>query len=141
MKPPAGVAGGACVDVVRRQFETLGRGGLDAVADFWHPDIEWRAAEGAADDVGVMKGPAALRRYYEHWLEAFDELHAEVEDVILDAPERCAVVVRNWGRARGSTAVIRGRYYVVCEVRDGRIISGREYETRDEAIAALGLDQ
>jgi ketosteroid isomerase-like protein len=130
---------GENVEVVRRQFEALERGGPDAAAELWHPDIDWRAVEGAADDVGVIKGAQALRRYYEDWVETFDELRAEVEEVIFEAGERCAVLVRNSGRARGSSALIQGRYYVVCTVRGGRIASGREYETRDEALEAVGL--
>jgi ketosteroid isomerase-like protein len=128
-------------EVVRRQFEAFDRGGVDAAAEFWHPDINWRAAEGAADDVGVMRGTEALRRYYEDWVEAFDDLHAEVEEVIFESAERCAAAIRNSGRPRGSSARVQGRYYVVCTVREGLIVSGREYETRDEALEALGLNQ
>ena len=126
------------VEVVRRHFEAFGHGGLDAVEKFWHPGIDWRAVEGAADDVGVIRGTQALRRYYEDWTETIDSLRAEVEEVIFESPERCAVVVRNSGRARGSSALIQGRYYVVCTVRDGRIVSGREYETRAQALEAAG---
>jgi ketosteroid isomerase-like protein len=129
------------VEVVRRQFEALGRGDVDAATEYWSPEIDWRAAEGAADDVGVMRGTQALRRYYEDWFEMFDELRAEVEEVIAESPEYCAVVVRNSGRARGSSALVRGRYYVVCRVRDGRIVSGREYETPGEAIEAMRLSE
>jgi ketosteroid isomerase-like protein len=128
-------------EVARRQFEAFGRGGLDAAAAFWHPEIDWRAVEGAPDDVGVMRGAEALRRYYAHWTEAFDELHAEVDEVIFESADRCAVVVRNSGRPRGSSALAQGRYYVVCTVREGRIVSGREYETRDEALEAVDLEQ
>jgi ketosteroid isomerase-like protein len=124
-------------DVVRRQFDAFKRG-LDAVAEFWNPDIEWRAAEGAPDDVGVMRGTQALLRYYGDWIESFDHLQAEVEEVIFESDERCVVVVRNSGRPRGSKAVVRGRYFVVCTVRRGRIVSGREYETRAEALEAVG---
>jgi ketosteroid isomerase-like protein len=127
------------VEIVRRSFEAFRRGGLDNVAKFWHPDIYWRAAEGAADDVGVMRGAQALRRYYQDWIDAFDELEAEVEEVMFESGERCAVVVRNSGRPRGSDARVHGRYYVVCTVRQGRIVSGREYETRAEALAAVGV--
>jgi ketosteroid isomerase-like protein len=127
------------VEVLRRQFEALARGGVAAAMEYWNPDIDWRAVEGAADDRGVMKGTQALRRYYEEWTETFDELRAEVEEVIADSGERCAVAVRNSGRARGSNALIQGRYYVVCTIRQGLIVSGREYETRREALEALGL--
>jgi ketosteroid isomerase-like protein len=125
------------VDVVRRQFHALERGNLDAAAAFWHPDIDWRAVEGAADDVGVMRGHKALRGYYEEWFNTFDELHAEVDEVILESDDRVAVSVRNSGRGRASGVLTQGRYYVACTVRDGRIVSGREYETRDQALEAV----
>jgi ketosteroid isomerase-like protein len=127
------------VEVVRRQFDALARGGVDAASEYWNPDIDWRAAEGAADDRGVMHGTQALRRYYEDWDEMFEELRAEVDEVIAESGERCAVVVRNSGRTRGSSALVRGRYYVVCTVRDGQTVSGREYETRGEALEAMEL--
>jgi ketosteroid isomerase-like protein len=127
------------VEVVRKQFAAFERGGLDVVAGFWHPDIEWRAVEGAADDSGVLNGGDALRRYYQDWIDTFDELHAEVEEVIFEADERVAAVVRNSGRGRASGVVTEGRYYVACVVRDGRIVSGREYETRAKALEAVGL--
>jgi ketosteroid isomerase-like protein len=126
-------------EVVRRQFAAFGRGGLDAVAKFWHPNIEWRAVEGAADDVGLMRGREALRRYYQDWIDTLDQLHADVEEVIFEADERVAVVVHNSGRGRASGVVTEGRYYVSCTVRGGQIVSGREYETREQALEAVGL--
>jgi ketosteroid isomerase-like protein len=131
--PPAGETS---AEVVRRQFAAF-QNGLDAVSKFWHPDIDWQAVEGAADDVGIIRGEEALRRYYADWLETFEELHAEVDEVIFDSPERCAVVIRNSARPSGSSAKVRGRYYVVCTVREGRIASGREYETEAEAVEAV----
>jgi ketosteroid isomerase-like protein len=124
-------------EVVRRQFHAFEHS-LDAVAAFWPPDIEWRAIEGAADDVGVMRGRDSLRRYYEDWIDTFDQLRVEVEEVIFDADDRVAVSVRNSGRGRVSGVLTKGRYYVACTVRDGQIVSGREYETRDQALEAAG---
>jgi ketosteroid isomerase-like protein len=126
------------VEVVLQHFQAFERGGLEAVATFWHPDIEWRAVEGAADDVGVMRGRDALRGYYEDWIDTFDQLRAEVDEVIFEADDRVAVSVRNAGRGRASGVLTEGRYYVACIVRDGQIVTGREYETRDEALEAWG---
>jgi ketosteroid isomerase-like protein len=39
-------------EVVQRQFAALEHG-LDGATEPWHPDIEWRAVEGAADDVAT----------------------------------------------------------------------------------------
>jgi ketosteroid isomerase-like protein len=124
------------VAVVQRQFEAFGNGGLDAVAEFWHPDIDWRAVEGAADDVGVLRGRDAVRRYYAGWAETFEDLRADVGEVLFDAGDRVAVTVHNSGRGRASGVSTSGRYYVACTVRDGLIVSGREYGTPDEALEA-----
>jgi len=127
------------VEVVRQQFQALERGRLDAAAAFWHPDIDWRAVEGAADDVGVMRGQEALRRYYEDWFNTFEELRAEVEEIIFEEGDRVAVRVHNSGRGLRSGVLTEGRYYVACTVRDGQIVSGREYERRNQALEAVGL--
>ena len=57
------------VEVVRRMLLAFSDGGLDAMAEFWDTDIDWRAAEGAIDDVGEMHGPVAVRRYIQDWME------------------------------------------------------------------------
>jgi ketosteroid isomerase-like protein len=126
-------------DVVRRHFEAFESGDVDASAEFWHPDIEWRAVEGAADDVGSMRGHDALRRYYQDWIDTLDELRAEVEDVLFEADDRVVAVVRSSGRGRASGVHAEGRYYVACVVRGGQIVAGREYGTREEAVEAVGL--
>jgi ketosteroid isomerase-like protein len=125
------------VDVVRRHFEAFDDGGLDAAVAYLDPDIEWRAVEGAVDDVGVMRGHEALRRYYSDWIETIEDLRAEVDEVLYDSGDTVAVVLRHSGRVPGSTAAIDGRYCVVCRIRDGRIAWGREYETPAQALAAV----
>jgi ketosteroid isomerase-like protein len=127
----------AASDVVRSYFRTFESGGVDAAAEFWDPDIEWRAIENAADDTGVIRGHDALRRYYQDWIDTLADLRAEVEEVLFESGERVAVVVRNSGRGRASGATAAGRYYVTCVVRTGRIVAGREYPTREQALDAI----
>lgn len=124
-------------DVVRSYFRTFESGGVDAAAEFWHPEIEWRAVDGAADDVGVIRGREALRRYYEDWIDTLAELRAEVEEILYEDDDRVAAVIRNSGRGRASGVPTMGRYYVACIVREGRIVAGREYATREEALEAV----
>ena len=124
-------------DVIRRYFHTFASGGVDAAAEFWHPDVEWRAVDGAADDVGVIRGRDALRRYYEDWIDTLAELRAEVEEILFEADDRVAAVIQNSGRGRASGVATQGRYYVACVVRDGQIVAGREYATSDEALEAV----
>jgi ketosteroid isomerase-like protein len=128
------------VEIVRRQFEALERGGVDAAAEFWHPDIEWRAVEGAVDDVGVISGREAMRRYYQDWVEMIDDLRGGIEDVVYDSGKILVAVLFNSGRGRGSSIPIRGRYCVVYTIQDGLIVRGREYETPERALEAIEAD-
>jgi ketosteroid isomerase-like protein len=125
------------VDVVRRQWEAYERGGLDTVAAFWHPAIEWRAVEGAADDAGVLEGPHAMRGYYADWVDTFEGIRTEVEEVLGEAGEHLAVVLHVSGRGRESGVPVDTRYSVLYTIRAGLIVRGREYATPAEALAAL----
>ena len=120
-------------DVVMEHFATFGHGGLDEAARLWDPEIEWRPLEGTAD---VVRGQEAMRRYYAEWVDAIDDLRAEVPEVVFEDGGRVAVRVRNSGRGRVSGAPAAGNYYVACLVRNGLIVMGHEYATAAEAVAA-----
>jgi ketosteroid isomerase-like protein len=113
---------------------------LGAFAGFWHPDIDWRAVEGYLDDVGLIRGPDALRQYYEQWEETFDSNRVEIEE-LTEAGDEVVALLRGIGRMKGSDAEIDIRYAVVISIRDGKIASGREYSTRQEALEAAGLSE
>ena len=65
------------------------------------------------------------------------DLGSTVEEIVAEEGDRVAVAVRNSGRGRASGIPIEGRYYVACTVRDGLIASGREYQTREQAMEAF----
>jgi ketosteroid isomerase-like protein len=125
------------MEIVRACFEAWERGGVDAVAEFWDPQIDWRSAEGALDDVGVMRGVEAMRAYVQDWLDDFDDLHFELEELI-DAGEQVVSVQRISGRAKASGVATEVRYAVVNTIRDGKLVRGREYWTREQALEAAG---
>jgi ketosteroid isomerase-like protein len=140
-KAPHTVVGDA--DIVRRWFAaTAGRMDDDALAywyeNAWHPDIDWRAIEGAPDDSGVMRGRDRLRRYFEELAEAFEDIVVEPVE-LLDVGERVVAEIRLRARSRGAGVPTEMQFAATYVLRDGRIVSGREYLTRDEAIAAADL--
>jgi uncharacterized protein len=128
------------VEIVRRSFAAYDSGGLDALAEFWHPDIDWRAVEGYIDDVGRIRGPDGLRQYYRQWEETFDAVRVEIEE-LTEAGDEVVALLRGVGRMKGSDAEIDIRYAVVISIRDGKIARGREYSTREEALEAAGLSE
>jgi ketosteroid isomerase-like protein len=129
------------VEIVRRGFTALARGGVDAAAELWHPKISWRAVENAPDDVGEMRGIAAARRYVEDWFDTFDEFTSEPEELIAVGDDQVVAVIHVSGRARVSGIRTETRYASVSTIRDGKVARVREYSTKDEALKAVGLEE
>ena len=127
------------VEVVRRALQAFADGGLDAMAEFWDPDIDWRAAEGAIDDVGEMHGPDAVRRYIQDWFDMFDDFTVVVEEVRDVGDDRVLAIQRLKGRAKLSGIETDIRFATVSTVRDGKIVQGREYLSVEDALEAVGL--
>ena len=111
------------------------------MAEFWDPDIDWRAAEGAIDDVGEMHGPVAVRRYIQDWIDTFDDSSVVVEELRDVGDDRVLAIQRVKGRAKLSGIEIDIRYAAVSTVRDGKVVRGREYLSVDEALEAVGLSE
>ena len=126
------------VEVVRSALGAFDRN-LDRVAEFWDPDIDWRAIEGAPDDIGVFRGHDAMRRYYEQWYDMFGDLRGTVEELIDAGEDRVVAVFHVFARMKGSEAEVDMRLGIVCTVRNGLIVRGREYATREQALEAAGL--
>ena len=127
---------GENVEVVRGLARAFSDDGLDAVAEFWAPDIDWRAIPGALDDVGEMHGRDAVRAYVQDWLDTFDDMTNDPAEITELGADRVVVEHHLSGRAKLSGAQTELRYAVVYTIRHGKIVRGREYATFDEALEA-----
>jgi ketosteroid isomerase-like protein len=126
--------------VVRGALEAYADRGLDGMAEFWDEEINWRAIEGAPDDVGEMQGPERVRRYFQEWVDMFEGITNVAEEVVDIGDGRVYAVQRAAGRAKLSGAETEIRLAVVYTVRDGKIVRGREYIDRGKAIEALAAE-
>jgi ketosteroid isomerase-like protein len=129
------------IEIVRDSWKAFADGGLDALAEFWHADINWRAMEGALDDVGEIRGKEAARRYVQDWLDTFDNVTVVPDDLLDVGDDRIVATHHMTGRARLSGIETELRYAVVYTLRDGKIVRGREYRERNEALRAVGLTE
>lgn len=126
-------------EIVRDSLKALAERGVDGLAEFWHPDISWRAIEGAPDDVGEMRGTEAARHYVQDWLDTFDDFTV-IPVELLDAGDGRVVAVEHvTGRARQSGIETELDYAVVHTLHAGKIVRVREYATRGEALETVGL--
>lgn len=127
------------VEIVRRSWKAFVDGGLDALMEYFDREINWRAIEGAPDDVGEMHGKDAVRRYLQDWLDTFQDITSTPTEVIDAGDDLVVAALHVTGRARLSGIETELRYAVAYTVRDGRITRGHEYADRDNALKAVGL--
>jgi len=132
---------GENVEVVRELWQAYEKHGLDAVLEFFDENINWRAVPGAIDDEGELHGIEAMRRYLGDWLETFADISTVPTEILDLGGERVLAVLRVWGRARLSGIETGLNYAVVYTLREGKIVRGREYLDRSEALKAVGLEE
>ena len=126
------------VETMKAALDAMAHLGLDAFAEYWADDIDYRAVEGALDDRGPMYGKEAVRAYMQDWFDTFDDFKVEPVELI-DAGGEVIAVLRNSGRAKLSGVETDLTFAIVSTIRDGKIARGREYWTRDQAFEAAGL--
>jgi len=85
------------------------------------------------------RGHAGVVRWLEDWSSAWSEFSMEPEEFI-DAGERVVAVVRMRAKGRSSGLVLDRQDAVVQELRDGMIVRIDYYNSRDQALKAVGLE-
>jgi uncharacterized protein len=122
------------VEVVRQTFEAYNRGDYAEAAALLAPDVVWEIGQ----EVPAL-GPDAVRRMWDRWDSAWDDLETVPEDFI-DAGDKVVVTVHYTGRGRASGIVLDDRLFDVYTLRDGKCVRKVEFKERSEALAAAGLD-
>jgi ketosteroid isomerase-like protein len=123
------------VEIVRGGFETLNAGEPDF--SIYHPALVYhpRADE---PDPSPHIGREAFERLALGFLESFPYLEFDVEELI-DARDLVIASTVMHGRGAASGASVDDAYVFVYKLRDGLVVEGWEYKTRQEALKAVGL--
>jgi ketosteroid isomerase-like protein len=123
----------ALTELMRRSALPLTARDHDAAMRFWAPDGVFDLSGTA---LGTYEGHAAICKFFEEWISAYDEIQFEFEEVHdLGNGVAFAVPVLN-ARLVGSTGSVRGRYGAVAIWVDGLCERVTNYADIDQARAA-----
>ena len=126
------------VEIVRKSFDAIGRGDVDALLDLYDPDIEFEPLTGTRVETGGYRGHQGVRRYFEEASEVWDEVRPVAGEITTTGDQ---VVVFGHCSIRGKASEIEtdSPCSWVITVRDGKITRHRVYRTTSEALEAAGL--
>jgi uncharacterized protein len=125
------------VEIVRRAIAAYNRRDFEAMRALNHPDVQldWSASRGL--EAGVYQGQEEVLRFYQNFLETFEEVNIE-PDRFIESGE--SVVVPNSAQIRGRNGIETvARSALVFEVRSGRLARVCLYQETHEALEAAGL--
>jgi ketosteroid isomerase-like protein len=129
------------VEVMRAALAAWNAGDMDAVFAHFHPELVYHPRTDEPDPSPHV-GRDAYERLFRGFVDSFSEVTFEVLEVI-DADDYVIaatvlhVVLHGQGSASG--AGVSDTYVFVYKLRDGLVVEGWEYRTKQEALEAAGL--
>jgi ketosteroid isomerase-like protein len=127
------------VEIVRRMNERFAAGDRESWREVIHPDVVWDMSRSSMPgQAHVYRGHEGVVRFFRDWLGTWQDYGFEERELI-DAGDSVVVVFREHGRGKGSGIEIEQEFFGVWDLRDGRIVRFRAFDSKAEALAAVGL--
>jgi ketosteroid isomerase-like protein len=123
------------VEIMRRGYEAFAARGVDGFLEFIHPEFELVTPPALALEPQTYRGHEGVRRYFESFYDAVDEIRVEPDEFI-PVGEKVIVPFRLTTRGRTSGIEASMRAVQVCQIRDGKFVRFDIYPTLEEARAA-----
>ncbi len=124
---------------MRQANALLNAGDWESMFALYHPEAELRGIQHAPDVPEMMYGQEGARALIGQWIEALDELGAEVY-THLDVEPWVVCDTRWYGKGKGSDVPIELRAVDAYVVKDGQVVRAvLGYADVATALADLGL--
>ena len=128
------------IEVVRSIIDSINAGDLDRADEAIHEDFEadWSNSIGPHGG-GVYRGREQAREMFESFLEAWEELRWEPQEMIEVDEARVVVVNRVRMRGRGSGVEVDATGAQLWTITGGKVRSLTIYQSKADALEAVGL--
>ena len=127
------------MDAVRAVYEEWGKGNLGVGQDLYDPKVLFTPGAGWPE-AGDYRGPDGIREFMLGWLSAWTSLTVAAEEFI-EAENSVVVGVLQRGVGTESGAPTEGRYFMVWTFRGRTVVRLEAFQSRAEALEAVGLSE
>src|SRR5262245_410638 len=127
------------VELVRKVYDLSDQ--LDPNLKFIDPEavFDWSASRGPYS--GIYRGHAEIRKFWQAFLEAWDEWSVELQEVFEVNSETFLCTTFVHARGKGSGVLTEARGAQVWSVRDGKVTRATQFQSKAEALKAVGLSE
>jgi ketosteroid isomerase-like protein len=125
------------VDTVRRLFERLDEGGVEAAIELMSEDFVSEVPPSMSAEPDVYEGHDGARRYFAGFDDLIDDVRFEPLEFV-DHGEAVIVWMRLTGRGSASGIEVELHAAVINWVRDGKVTCMAPHPDMDSARQALG---
>jgi ketosteroid isomerase-like protein len=128
------------VDVVRQGYEALNSGGFEDWLSLFDPDFEMTTPAELALEPGTYRGPDGIRRWFDEFYEAMDEVRLEPHE-FREEGEWVVVPFRIVARGRSTGLEFEQHAVQAWHLREGRAVRLELFANLEDALAAIGDDR
>ncbi len=128
------------VDLVKRGIEAINTEGWEALVPLIDADFELVTNSAVALEPDTYRGEAGLRRYFESFEDAMEEIRILPDSDPVGAGDRVVVSFRLSARGKETGIVAEQAAHMLWTIRDGRALRVEFFTERGAALEAAGLD-
>jgi ketosteroid isomerase-like protein len=125
------------VEIMRRAVEAFNHGGVEAMRDFYDPDVEY-CEDPKFPEARVYRGRDSVVRQFQEFGAAFEEYRFDIEDLV-DNGDQVIGVIHEHALGRTSGAKTDRRTGWITTLRAGRIVRLEIFLDPGDALEAAGL--
>ena len=128
------------VEIIRSLNARFVQGDRTSWKEVFSEDVVWDTTAANMEGAGVYRGHEGAERFFIEWLGAWHDPTVELLELI-DAGDSVVSSFRWSGRGKASGVDIQQTFFGVYDLRDGKVVHYRQFETREEALAAAGVEE
>jgi len=129
------------IDLVRRTIDLFNRREIGRALETAHEDFEMDWSNSIGPLKGVYRGREAVLELWEFFLEAWDEIRWDPQEIIELDETRLILVNHVRMRGRGSGVEVEATSVQLWTITDGKGRSVKLYQSKREAFEAAGRSE
>ena len=126
------------IEIVKRGFEALDAGGVEAMIELLDPDFEATVPPELSVEPDTYRGHEGMRRYFAAF-EGLEDVRFEFVDGVA-VGDKVVVTMMLRAKGTGTGIPVEQLAHQVWTIRDGKAVRVEAYANKADALAAAGIE-